>query len=1018
VRRFTRFLSYSHAEPDRSIAVRLHRRLENYSLPRDLALELRRPRRLGSFFRDDDELRSSSDLGAEIRQALGHSDRLIVLCSPSSRASRWVNLEIETFLESHPIEQVACLLLEGDPEHAIPSAMLTALDGREPFAPDFRESERSRRDCELRSFLKLVAAIVGCAFDDLFQRDRRAALRRAQLRTAVAVPAAVIFAGLALYAVDRESAARKNERRAVDARMSAEDLSTFMLNDLSDRLDRIGQRALLSSVATKLQEYYARPPAPDDDPRSSDNRIKVLFQLAHLAMGRGESSAAESLAREALQNFRATRPNEEVATGEPNETSIVGFLISCAAERVDFAAARQLGSEAVRKAANRVYPDPIRRAHDLAFLYLTMVQVESQAGDLEAALTAYRLGKANLGPLVDLPNPEWNDVRNDAKFDASIAYALRHANRPSEALKHFEASLAKLQRARTLAPDAADLTGDIGIEYLNTAWTHEQVGDLTAAKVDLARAVQAFEETLARVPGAFTAAYNLVKARETDCRFARMEGDHERALASAHTTIRIARDLLAQHPDHARIKPLLAGALCTRAGIEVEQRLFLEARADVDEGLALFSGSLADVANSRSELTTLVGLRGLRGKVMLETDAAAGAAELTQLADEFRPLALRGDAAVDLMQAFADVLQTLAGLRLRARQVDAAEAAYGEALGVIEQVLTRGGPPEEELVRDRIQVEWGLGHCHLDRGDGERAVAAYSRALDRAREGSAMFPRSEPMLRMSASAAGHLAGELLNSDPERVIALCTEARELIRSVRGPASTNLSFVGTWNRLTAILAIARAKSAGTTFMAGRVAEGLRGAREGLDERARVRQRPDGGERDVIENIDMIRTMAGQMIDQTQESVDPTVRFLHARLLVALDRLPEAGLAFLGSSTELAALRDPRALLDVALANASLLGGDEADAASREAVLRAVERATGAARVWLELARPRLSEDGEPALRAEFEDLEQALDGFRVRPELDPVRGEERFAAAFDRLEGVVPKQVREAGSGAGR
>jgi len=52
-------------------------------------------RRLGRFFRDDEERAASSDLAGTLRGAIEDTDNLFVICSPHSAQSKWVNAEIE-----------------------------------------------------------------------------------------------------------------------------------------------------------------------------------------------------------------------------------------------------------------------------------------------------------------------------------------------------------------------------------------------------------------------------------------------------------------------------------------------------------------------------------------------------------------------------------------------------------------------------------------------------------------------------------------------------------------------------------------------------------------------------------------------------------------------------------------------------------------------------------------------------------------------------------------------------------
>ena len=69
------------------------------------------------------ELPLSSDLAANIREALENSEFLIVVCSPRAVRSEWVQREIETFLETHEKDKVLTLLTEGEPEEVFPEVL-------------------------------------------------------------------------------------------------------------------------------------------------------------------------------------------------------------------------------------------------------------------------------------------------------------------------------------------------------------------------------------------------------------------------------------------------------------------------------------------------------------------------------------------------------------------------------------------------------------------------------------------------------------------------------------------------------------------------------------------------------------------------------------------------------------------------------------------------------------------------------------------------------------------------------
>lgn len=65
-KRYRAFISYS--QQDKAYARRLHQALESYRLPRGMEVDGVDPRtrKLGRFFRDDDEMGAATDLGAAL----------------------------------------------------------------------------------------------------------------------------------------------------------------------------------------------------------------------------------------------------------------------------------------------------------------------------------------------------------------------------------------------------------------------------------------------------------------------------------------------------------------------------------------------------------------------------------------------------------------------------------------------------------------------------------------------------------------------------------------------------------------------------------------------------------------------------------------------------------------------------------------------------------------------------------------------------------------------------------------
>jgi len=189
------FISYS--SKDKEVAIRLHKRLESYSIPRDLRGRPGRdgatvPPKIFPVFRDRDELPLSSDLGGTIHGALQASRYLIVLCSPNAASSQWVNEEILHFKRLGREDRILAVILDGEPgmaevegraheecfPHALkyemgPAGELTEKRS-EPIGGDLRKGG----DGWERVFLKAIAGIRGLGFDAFVRRQRKRKRRK------------------------------------------------------------------------------------------------------------------------------------------------------------------------------------------------------------------------------------------------------------------------------------------------------------------------------------------------------------------------------------------------------------------------------------------------------------------------------------------------------------------------------------------------------------------------------------------------------------------------------------------------------------------------------------------------------------------------------------------------------------------------------------------------------------------------------------------------------------------------
>lgn len=215
-RSYDAFISYRHRAVDKDCAVRLQKLLERHKITDPATGKKRRLR----VFRDETELPTSGDLGADIREALENSRFLIVICSESLRESRWCMEEFHTFRRLHGDSNfhILPLLAEGEPDTSFPEELrwekrrIEAPDGSgteyleetEPLGADVRSPFAGRRRRLLKTeYLRIAAPILGCGFEDLYRRRQRRRRRQAAVSVTAAAAAAALFSGYNMFMVGK-----------------------------------------------------------------------------------------------------------------------------------------------------------------------------------------------------------------------------------------------------------------------------------------------------------------------------------------------------------------------------------------------------------------------------------------------------------------------------------------------------------------------------------------------------------------------------------------------------------------------------------------------------------------------------------------------------------------------------------------------------------------------------------------------------------------------------------------------
>ena len=255
-REYIAFISYRHTPVDREAAVTLQRLIERYRIPK--ALRRDGEPHLGTIFRDTDELNVSPDLSQSLCTAMDHSEYMIAICSPQYKESAWCREEISYFLKHHDIDHVLPVLVSGEPADAFPEELWrrSVVEGEEtvsePLAANVAgKTVKEMRQNIKREYLRLVAGILGCHYDDLVQRQRRYERRRGAVAIGAVFAVLLAFIGT-LLVKNAQINARYQEARENQARY----LSTVAL----EQYGKGDAKSALESVLTILPEGKKKGP--------------------------------------------------------------------------------------------------------------------------------------------------------------------------------------------------------------------------------------------------------------------------------------------------------------------------------------------------------------------------------------------------------------------------------------------------------------------------------------------------------------------------------------------------------------------------------------------------------------------------------------------------------------------------------------------------------------------------------------------------------------------------------------
>ncbi|MBR5715950.1 MAG: TIR domain-containing protein [Bacteroidales bacterium] len=215
------FISYK--REDEEWAKWLQHKLEHYKLPSNLNGRTDLPKEIRPIFKDTSEL-TPGNLPEQIHKALELSKYLIVICSPRSAQSEWVDKEVRTFISMGRTKNVIPFIIEGKPfaenskEECFPLSLRQLPQEQEILGANINEMGRDA------AVVKIIARMFDIRFDELWQRYEREMRHRRNIimMSVAAFVLAVIGIAFWMYLQRQETLRANWEMMENQARMIAE----------------------------------------------------------------------------------------------------------------------------------------------------------------------------------------------------------------------------------------------------------------------------------------------------------------------------------------------------------------------------------------------------------------------------------------------------------------------------------------------------------------------------------------------------------------------------------------------------------------------------------------------------------------------------------------------------------------------------------------------------------------------------------------------------------------------------
>jgi hypothetical protein len=561
------------------------------------------PAKLYPVFRDRDELSSGADLSEKVQTALEMSDALVVVCSPSSVKSRWVNEEIRKFRSLGREDRIFCVIVEGDPQAekledaCFPPALFEGGvgEGHEPLAADARKWA----DGKPLARLKLVAGILGIRLDELRQREQHRKRISRFFFSAAALAVALLITVTVISRVEERS-----------SREQAEALVSQVL-EISQVLDSKLDLETLKTIGQQLLNHLERLDQDDLSPESSKQVALVLRQLGRVNKAQGqldEAMTSLEMSRSVLSGLVDRYPEELDYIFELGNAEF--YIGDIHKERLEYGLAEQAILNYRKQAEHLIAaePDNVSWIIEMSSAHTNLAALAElkDESDVQSALENINIAVEYLERALEI-EPGNSQFKNQQSV--TLAWLADAQIRECDIEGAWASRVSAESLARSLRLDETDnnrFRRDHAYRLTGLAMVNRYRGQANIAQQQLVEAWQLLNELTALDPSNAKYQWELVRRTALIATLEADSGQLEAAVASMQVILPQMREALALNQDeNLRRTSQFAEFLMDYSDAAARLGDIVTANALLDEAILNLDSVLAKNSSHRSSMTRI-----------------------------------------------------------------------------------------------------------------------------------------------------------------------------------------------------------------------------------------------------------------------------------------------------------------------------------------------------------------------------------------------------------------------------